>query len=127
MERGVEPEVLVRLRNLDRGEEIDHRQHQVGKEEGIERRADDGEALHDEEMGAARQQSVGAAGIHRLGGEDAQQNHTQRAADSMHTPDIERIVPAELVFQMDRQIANHARRDPDDGSRKVTKQSPPPE
>ena len=69
-------------------------------------------------MGPAREQPVGAGGVHRFRGKDAEQHDTEPAPNSMHTPDVERIIPAELVFQMDRQIANRARRHPDDGRRR---------
>ncbi len=74
MQRRVQPHVFFLFGNFHRGEGVDHRQHHVGKKESVERRAEYREALDNEEMRSAGQQSVRAGGIHCFGSEDSEQN-----------------------------------------------------
>ena len=77
----------------------------------------------------AREQSVGAAvrrRIPRRRGEDAEQNDAEEAADAVHAPHVERIVPAQLVLQRAGVVADDARDDADDDGRRRARRSRPP-
>ena len=64
--------------------------------------------------GVAMQQAVGTGRIERSRREHAAQDNAERAADAMHAPHVERVVPAEPVLQRDRVEADQTRNDADD-------------
>ena len=77
------------------------------------RGAEDGGALLAEEGRVAGQQTVGAGGVEGLGGEHAQQDGADHAADAVHAPDVERVVPAAAVLEGHGEEADEARGEAD--------------
>src|ERR1019366_6932658 len=83
-------------------------EHAVGEDECPRRGDRYGRQLHEEEVGVSAQEAVHAGWIERRRCEDAAEDDAEEAADSVNTPDVERVVPAKLVLQRNRVVADDA-------------------
>ncbi len=78
---------------------IDQPEHSVGESERIESGAGHRQQFLQEERTLPVDQSVRARGVRLSGSENAQQDDAQDSADAVNAPDVEGIVPAQLVLQ----------------------------
>jgi len=98
VERLVEANLLGLLTDFHWGEGVNDPQHGVGERECPDRRERHCCHLLQEEHRIAVEQSVGAFGIEFLGGEDAQHDDAEEAADAVDSPNVEGVVPVQLFF-----------------------------
>ena len=88
----VEALLFVVGRDPHGGDEVDQLEDGVGDHEDVGRDDDQREQVHEEELGVAEQQAVGARTVDRLGGEDRGSQHADHAAHTVAGEDVEGIV-----------------------------------
>src|SRR5437899_3472921 len=88
--------------------DIDQPQHAVGEAKRPNTRNDHGCTLREEEGTIAKQQPIGPASVPCFGRKYTQQDSTGKTTDTVYTPDIQRIIPAQAVFKRNSVEANQA-------------------
>ena len=112
VDRFIEAEFFVRILDAHGSDAIDDPQHAECENERPDRREQSRAELLQEEARVAGEQSIHAAvgrRIPRRRSEHAEQNNAEEAADAVHAPHIERVVPAQFVLQRAGVIADDAR------------------
>jgi hypothetical protein len=95
----VKPDNLLLQRYADRDEEVDCLANNECSGHAVSSHHEHGEALHQEQMGIAKEKAVRPRPIYRFGREEARRDHANDAAYAVHTEGIERIIVAEFWFQ----------------------------
>ena len=72
------------------------------------------ELLDEERCVPPSKQAVGAVRVPQLRCEHAEQNDAEEAADAVHAPNVERVVPAQPVLERDRVVTDQPGADADD-------------
>ena len=81
-------------------------QHHVGEAEGVEGTAEAGGDLLAEERARAVDEALAAVRVDCGSGEDSEQDDAEQPADAVHAPDVEGVVPAQPVLELDRVVAD---------------------
>src|ERR1022692_2297832 len=108
MQGPVEALDFISISNLHRRDPVDQPEHSVREDESPRRGDGYGRNLHQKEVRVSAQEAVDAGRIERRRGEDAAKDDAEEAAYSVNAPDVERVVPLQLVFQRHGVKANDA-------------------
>src|SRR5262249_8593684 len=102
----VEPPLLCRIGDAHGGDHVDRLQHRVREENRVGGAPETRGDLFPEEGTRAGDQSLRTRGVDRGGAENAEQDDPEQATDTVHTPDVERVVPAHPLLELDREVAD---------------------
>src|SRR5436190_14670919 len=103
--RRVETEDFLALGHAKPDEDIDELQDHERHDRRVEDRGADGDRLDAELSRVAGEEAVLRGAVHGDRREDARGDRAPRAADAVHSEDIERVVDAEPLRELDRGVA----------------------
>src|SRR5260221_4495489 len=114
VESFVESGLLDRVADANRRDLVDRPEHAEGERERPDRGEENRAELDQEEAWIAVKEAIHAVRVEGRRGEETKEDNPKKSADAVNAPDVERVVPLELVLESHRVIADHSGRDPDE-------------